>query len=78
MLFTGLLSTYEALSLGVIRNALASLTQAELIRQPTSEFEYEGTGKHRLVKVANQDKLVQLAAQLGELLQVRSVCYMES
>ena len=62
----GLLLTYEALSLGVIRNALASLTQAELIRQPTSEFEFEGTGKHRLVKVANQDKLVELAAQLGE------------
>ena len=48
----------------MIRNALASLTQAELIRQPTSEF--EGTGKHRLVKVANQDKLVELASQLGK------------
>ena len=71
LLLTGVLSTYEALSLGVIRNALASLTQAELIRQPTSEFEFEGTGKHRLVKVANQDKLVQLAAQLGEPLQVK-------
>lgn len=47
----------------MIRNALASLTQAELIRQPSSEF--EGTGKHRLVKVANQDKLVELASQLG-------------
>ena len=61
--FSGILSTYEVLSLGVIRNALASLTQAELIRQPSSEF--EGTGKHRLVKVANQDKLVELASQLG-------------
>ena len=59
---SGLLSTYEVLSLGVIKSALASLTQAELIRQPRSEFE---TGKHRLVKVANQDKLVELASQLG-------------
>ena len=50
------------LSLGVIRNALASLTQAELIRQPSSEF--EGTGKHRLVKVNKQDKLVELDSQL--------------
>ena len=56
--------TYEVLSLGVIRNALASLTQAELIRQPSSEF--EGTGKHRLVKVAKQDKLVELDSQLCE------------
>ena len=59
----GILSTYEVLSLGVIRNALASLTQAELIRQPTSEF--EGTGKHRLVKVANQEALFELTSQLG-------------
>ena len=50
--------------MGVIKNALASLTQAELIRQASSEF--EGTGKHRLVKVANQDKLVELASQLGK------------
>ena len=56
--------TYEVLSLGVIRNALASLTQAELIRQPSSEF--EGTGKHRLVKVVKQDKLVELDSQLCE------------
>ena len=47
----------------MIRNALASLTQAELIRQPSSEF--EGTGKHRLVKVANQEELFELASQLG-------------
>ena len=47
----------------MIRNGLASLTQAELIRQPTSEF--EGTGKHRLVKVANQEALFDLASQLG-------------
>lgn len=59
----GILSTYEVLSLGVIRNALASLTQAELIRQPSSEF--EGTGKHRLVKVANQEELFELTSQLG-------------
>ena len=43
---------------------MSSLTQAELIRQPESEF--EGTGKHRLVQVVKQDKLVQLATQLGE------------
>ena len=63
--FSGLLPSYELLSLGIIKNALASLTEAELIRQPSSEF--EGTGKHRLVQVVNQDKLVELAAQLGEL-----------
>ena len=61
----GVLSTYEVLSLGVIKNALSSLTEAELIRQPESEF--EGTGKHRLVQVAKQDKLVQLATQLGKM-----------
>ena len=60
------MSTYEVLSLGVIKNAMSSLTQAELIRQPESEF--EGTGKHRLVQVVKQDKLVQLATQLGEII----------
>ena len=61
---SGLLSSYEALSHGLGKNALASLTQAGLILQPSSEF--EGTGRDRLVKVAHQSRLVHLAQQLGE------------
>ena len=78
-------TTYEILSLEMVRNALASLTQAGLIRQPSrcmairchgnvrmyifhvcvficSEVE----GRDRLVKVDKQEKLVQLAEELGE------------
>jgi glycerone phosphate O-acyltransferase len=61
---TGVVESFDPLSLDVIRNTLASLTQLGLIHQPESEVE----GRDRLVKVDKQDKLVQLASQLGAIL----------
>ena len=80
----GVVNTYEILSLEMVRNALASLTQAGLIRQPSrciairrhGNIHYvfhvcvficsEVEGRDRLVKVDKQEKLVQLAEELGE------------
>lgn len=64
LIHTGVFGWYEALSLTMIKNALASLTQSGLILQPSSEVE----GRDRLVKVAKQDKLTKLADELGQVL----------
>ena len=78
----GVVESFDPLSLDVIRNTLASLTQLGLIHQPerwagncllyshscllcVMHIYSEVEGRDRLVKVDKQDKLVQLASQLG-------------
>ena len=75
----GVFGWYEALSLTMIKNALASLTQSGLILQPSRLATPHATpphvthppcseveGRDRLVKVAKQDKLTKLADELGQ------------
>ena len=76
------MKSHDLLSLDLIRNALSSLTQLGLIRQPerwgdsTLPLSLEPSpppcvyseveGRDRLVKVDKQEKLVQLVSQLGQ------------